>query len=316
MKNSSTNRKTNQASQVGFIPVRWWQMVPFLHLNFELVRDIDPLAERILSHPWAPSSLLEYAYMTGTFLRSIAHFLIISGKRAGVVWTYYRAGIGFILSVGVLRQFQKQGTGIQTINFIEDYVKERGGDALVAVMAARNKPVRWLARAVGGHSLGLATATLTLPNRDLPISHPTKITIKRVGKQNAVEHWKRWRLYEVEHIAGDSGVEIATRLLEAYRWLEPLPRGEYFALYQNDQEIGFADIHRHKSKARLELFPSDAFWSGLRTADLIAALTSYFPSSVDCLMLTQTHADALITDTPFEFARHKENERLYAFKFI
>jgi GNAT superfamily N-acetyltransferase len=316
MKNKRAREKTDPESQVEFLPVRWWQMVPFLHLNFELVREIDPLAERILSHPWAPSSLLEYAYMSGTFLRSITHFITASGKQAGVAWTYYRARIGFILSVGILRQFRRAGMGMQTIDFIENYVRDQGGDALVAVMAIRNKPVRWLARAVGGHSLGLATATLMLPNRNLSTSHPAEITIKRIGKQDAVKRWKRWRLYEVEHVAGGGGVEIAARLLEAYRWLETLPRGGYFALYQNGQEIGFANMHQRKSQVRLELFPSNVFWSGPRTADLIAALTPYFPSPVDCLILTQTHADALTADTPFEFERHKENERLYAFKFI
>jgi GNAT superfamily N-acetyltransferase len=316
MKSKLVNKKSNHEQRIDFVPVRWWQMIPFLHLNFELVRNVDPRAERILSHPWALSSMLEYIYMSGVFLRSIAHFLTISGKRAGVVWTYYQAGIGFILSVGILRQFQKQGMGIQTVNFIEDYIKERGGDILVAVMAARNKPVQWLTRAVGGRPLGLATTTLTLSTVDLPISPSFEIEVRRLEKPEAARAWKHWRLHEVERVAGDDGVRVAARLLESYYWLERLPQGRHLGLYQNAQKIGSAHVQRGKSGLHLYLFPSDMYWSGSHTADLIAVLVSYLKSPVDCLTLTQTHADALAIDAPFDFERREEEERFYAFKFI
>jgi len=303
------------APQIKYVPASWWQMIPFLRMNFELVRDIDPLAERILSNPWAPSSLLEYAYMSGTFLRSITHFITISGERAGVTWTYYRAGIGFILSVGILRQFRQAGMGMQTIGFIESYVKSRGGNALVAVMGRRNKPVRFLASAAGGHPLGLATTTLTLSGPPAP-TLATRFEIGPINAKEAAQAWKRWRLHEVEQVAGASGAEVAARLLASYSWLEPLPRGMHLSLHQNGREIGCAHVRQHRKETRLYLFPSHTLWSGDDAADLIASLTCYLNSPITHLELTQTHADMLAVDAPFSFERLEDRDRLYSFKLL
>ena len=64
--------------RVEFVPVRWWQAATFICLNFEIVRGRDPMADRILTRPWTPSSLLEYAYQLDTFFRSNTHFVIIN----------------------------------------------------------------------------------------------------------------------------------------------------------------------------------------------------------------------------------------------
>lgn len=300
---------------VSFVPVRWWQAMAFLRMNFELVRGIDPLADHILSRPWAPSSILEYAYMLGTFLRSTAHFIVISDQRAGIAWAERRAGLAFILNVGMLPQFQKQGIGMDTIAFIEAYAKRRACDALVAVVAAGNKPVQWLARASGGRSLGLATTTLTLSTAALSTPPNFQVESKPLERSEAITAWKRWRLHEVERVSGADGVDVASRLLTAH-FVPPLPRGKYYALYQDQEEIGFAAAHRDKDGTKVELFPDSRFWPGPETAQLVAALSSNLGIAVHHLTLTQTHADALADTAPFDFERHREWDRIFLFKRI
>jgi hypothetical protein len=315
MGNECQQKDGDPGHQMDFVSARWWQMIPFLRLNFELVRNIDPLAERIASRPWALSSLLEYAYMAGTYLRSITHFVTVSGERAGVVWTYYRARIGFILMVGVVRRFLKPGMGLGMVDFIEDYVRRLGGDALVAVMAVRNRAVRWMAREAGGRPLGLATARLRL-SKSLSAIPVTGIDLRRMKRSEAARAWKRWRLHEVEHVAGADGIEIAARLLDSYTWLEPLPRGRHVGLSVDGQEIGSAHIQRHRDGLCLHLFTSQAFWSGRHTANLVAAIAAHTGSVVDHLIVTRTHALTLDTDASFEFEREKDKERVYAFKLL
>jgi GNAT superfamily N-acetyltransferase len=311
--NDSPLHKTPDA--VSFVPVRWWQAMAFLRMNFELVRGIDPLADRILSRPWAPSSVLEYAYMLGTFLRSTAHFIVISNARAGIAWADCRAGLAFILNVGMLPQFQKQGVGMETIAFIEAYAKRRACDALVAVVAAGNKPVQWLARASGGRLLGLATTTLTLSAVNLPTPPISQVESKPIERSEAIAAWKRWRLHEVERVSGADGVGVASRLLTTH-FVQSLPRCKYYALYQDQEEIGFASVHQDKDSVKIRLFPDSRFWPGPETAKLVAALSSNLGLPIHHLTLTQTHADALADTASLNFERHREWERIFPFKRI
>jgi GNAT superfamily N-acetyltransferase len=311
--NTSPPHKTPDA--VSFVPVRWWQAMAFLRMNFELVRGIDPLADHILSRPWAPSSVLEYAYMWGTFLRSTAHFIVISGARAGVAWADCRARLAFILNVSISPQFQKQGVGMETVAFIEAYAKRRACDALATVMAAGNKPVQWLARASGGRSLGLATTTLTLSDVNLPTPPASQVESKPLERLEAIAARKRWKLHEVERVSGADGVDVASRLLTTH-FVQPLPRGQYYALYQDQEEIGFASVHQDRDSTKIELFPNSRFWPGPETVKLIAAFSSDLGLPIHHLTLTQTHADALADTAPFDFERHREWERIFLFKRI
>ncbi len=301
--------------KVDFAPVRWWQAISFIRLNFKLVQDSDPLAARISSQPWALSSLLEYGYMLGTFFRSNAYFIAVSGERAGATWLACRSGISFALSVGMLPRFQRSGIGAQTITFIENLAKRQGCDALAGTVAVGNEPMHQLIKSAGYHALGLATTKLTLSTNSLSPLPSTEIEIRRMGKSKAVKAWKHWKLYEVEHVAGRDGTDVAARLLDS-DLLQPLPWGKYLALYQDDQKIGFTYARRRQDRLELGLFPSTAFWTGTETAKLVATISADLESPVHELVLTQTHANALAESAPFGFERHRERERIYSFRYI
>jgi GNAT superfamily N-acetyltransferase len=294
---------------VEFVPVRWWQAGDFIRLNLEVVQGRDPMADHILSRPWALSSLLEYAYMLIRFLRSNAHFIAISGERGGLVWTVRRWDVFFIITIGMLPRFQQRGIGLQTMAFVEEHARRQKCQALAAAVAPSNEPVHRLIAASGSHLLGLATTTLTFSDVNFPAT-PSRIEIKKIARAEAVQSWKRWRLYEVERVAGQVGVDVAAVLLK----LVSLPRGSYLALYQDGQEIGFAFAHRREDEPTLGLFPSAKFWSGPQTAELVALLGSHLGSSARRLTLTQTHADVFAASAPFDFERHREPERHFAFK--
>jgi hypothetical protein len=306
--------------KVEFVPVRWWQAVGFIRLNFEVVGGHDPWADRILSRPWAPSSLIEYAYMLVTFPGSNAYFIVASGERVGVLWMIRHSGLFYILSLGLLPHFRARDTGMQiarllirTVRFIEDYAKRENCEMGIARIATMNKPIQRMVRMFGANPLGLATTTLALSTVPPPTSSLPDIEVRQMRKSEAVKAWRRWRLYEVEHVAGRSGVEVAANLLKSFYWLDSFPRGEYLALYQNKQEIGFAFARQHEGEHELGLLPSATFWAGPQTVALVTVLASYLDSPVRYLTLTQKHADALDTSTAFDFERNREQERHFVF---
>jgi GNAT superfamily N-acetyltransferase len=291
-------------------PVRWWQVIDFMRLNFELVQGHDPVADRILSQPWALSSLLEYAFMLRAFLVSTAHFIRVSGERAGLLWTVHRRGIIVIITLGLFARFQRSGVGARIASLIEDRARRRGCKAMVAVVAATNEPVHRLIEIRGGRPLGLGTTMLTLSSVSPAVSFPTDVEIREIEKSEASGAWRRWRLHEVEHVTKGAGLDVAADLLES------LPRGKHLALYEDGQEIGFAFARQRARELELGLFPSNAFWEGQRTGDLIAALVAHLGSPVRRLTLTQTHADMLADTAPFDFERHLEQERHFMFKLL
>jgi hypothetical protein len=101
--------------------------------------------------------------------------------------------------------------------------------------------------------------------------------------------------------------------MNAFDWMEPLPRGRHLGLCQNDREIGFAIARQYQGESEVGLLTSDEFWSGPQTAILVATLASYLDSPIRYLRVALGHADTLEIAAPFEFERRRERERQYVF---
>lgn len=297
---------------VELVPVHWWQAVPFLRLNLEIVRGRDPLADRLLARPWAPSSLLEYGYMLARFLRSYPYFIFISGEQAGLLWLVRWDNLYFVNTLGLFPQYQQRGVGMRTVSLIEEQAFRLGCTYLATAVAPGNEAVHRLIVAYGGRPLGLATVRARLTGVDSPTSPLPGITVERVDKRTALQAWRRWRLHEVEQVAGPDGVEPASTLLKQMY----LPQGEHLILRQNGQEIGYACISRGEGEMETALFPAASFWEGEKTAGLLAALEAWGELPVRRLELTRTHYYAL-ANSVVKLERYRvEEERHFAFKRV
>ena len=307
--------------KIDFVPTRWWQVLDFIHVNFEMVRNRDPWADRVLSRPWALSSLLEYAYVLAKFPFSSTYSIVVSGERVGVLWLIRRKKLLYMLSFGLVSDFRTGNVGllvarllIRTRDFVEDYAARHNCEMLVLKIAADNQPSQRMAKLFRCRSLGLATTRLTLSTPSLSAPSPERVEIRKLRKSEAVKAWRRWKLYGVERVAGHIGVEVATNFFRSFYWIDALPQGKYLALFQDGQEIGFAFARQREGELDLGLFPSEAFFAGQQTAALAGALASYLKSPVHHLTLTQRHADALAVSAPFNYERHREEERLTLFQ--
>jgi len=289
-----------------FTPARWWQAVDFIRLHFEMVRGRDPWADRVLAQPWALSSLFEYVCMVDNFFRFSNFFILVSGEQAGVISVASRPEFIYIYGLGLLPKYQRGGIGGQAAEFLEGYRARKRVRWGVTAMVIGNKPVHMLVGACGGRLLGLSTATLAI-TAACPAPPFTELVVVSLNKTEANSAWKRWRLYEVEQVAGNDAVELAALLLGR------LPRGKYLGLYQNGQEIGFALAHGQTGELGLDLFPVKAFWSSAPTADLVAALARHLGANIRRLTLTQTHATALAASESFGFEWNREQERHLVF---
>ena len=293
---------------VDFVPARWWEAIGFIRLTFETTRSRDPWVARILARPWSLSSLLEYGYLLDNFFHSSSFFALVSGERAGVVAMHSRPKFVYMEIIGFLPRFQHGRTGIQAAEFINEYTKRHGCKWGVAAMAVKNRPVHMLSNAFHGRLMGLSTTEFTLTATDSRPSVPSELEVKRMNRSAANDAWKRWRLYEVDQVAGHDIIEVASELLEK------MPRGEYLALYHEGQEIGFALARRRGSEMSVDLYPSMQFWSTPSTAKLVVAITCHLGSAVRYLKVTQTHANRLTApDESFIFERHREEERHLVF---
>ncbi len=292
--------------KVDFIPARWWQAVSFIRLYFEMVRGHDPWADRILAQPWALSSLLEYVYMLDNFLRLTNYFVLVSGQQAGVISIASRPEFIYIYGLGLLPKYQRGSIGKQAAEFLEGYGARRKVHWGVAAMAVNNKPVHMLVGACGGRLLGLSTTTVIVTAAS-PAPSSVELEVVPLCRPEASSAWTRWRLYEVEQVAGNDAVELAALLLES------LPGGEYLGLYRHGQEIGFALAHGRADELGVDLFPAKEFWSSAPTASLVAALARHLGANIRRLTLTQTHAKALAVPESFGFERNREQERHLVF---
>jgi GNAT superfamily N-acetyltransferase len=288
------------------VPARWWQAVSFIRLYFEMVRGFDPWADRILARPWAPSSLLEYIYMIDNFFRLSNFLILVSGEQAGAISLVTRPEFIYIYGVGLLPKYQRARIGKQIVEFLESYGTRKKVHWGVAAMAVNNKPVHMLVGACGGRLLGLSTTTLTVTTAG-PAPSSVELEVVPLCRPEASSAWTRWRLYEVEQVAGNDAVELAALLLES------LPRGEYLGLYRRGQEIGFALAHGPRVELDIDLFPAKEFWSSASTAGLVVALARHLGANIRRLTLTQTHAKTLNASEAFGFERNREQERHLVF---
>jgi len=290
--------------KIDFVPARWWDALDYFRLTLEMVRGRDPLADQLLARPWSLRSLLEFGYLLDNFFHASTFFVVVSGERAGVISMRHYPQFIYMDALGVLPEFQRGDIGRRIGKFIRDYGIRRKYHWGVAAMAVSNKPVHMLCGAFGGRLLGLSTTKLTL---GLSISMPSEFEMKRLKRSEAREAWKRWKLDEVKHVAGEGVVEIAAQLLGT------LPRGEYLALYQKGQEIGFALARRQKGEVGIDLYTSTQFWSSESTAGFVAALAHHLGSTARYLQVTQTHANTLTASASFDFRRHREEERHFVY---
>jgi len=296
-----------QEPQVEFVPARWWEAIRCIRLALETVRGRDPWADQVLARPWSWSSLLRYGYLLDNFFHSSTFVIRVSGERAGIVSMRLRPKFIYIDIVGLLPQFQRGHTGKRIAEFIYDYGIRHHYQWGVAAMALTNQPVHMLSTSFGGRLLGLSTTRLIRTASPPPLSLTSEFEVRPLTRSTAQAAWRRWRLDEVEHVAGHQVIEIATDLLGA------LPHGKYLALFYQGQEIGFALARQRKGELRVDLYPSTQFWSEASTASLVAAVARYLGSTIHSLTLTQTHANTLSAPESFGFERRRKEERHLVF---
>jgi hypothetical protein len=244
--------------------------------------------------------------MLDNFLRLTNFFILVSGQQAGVISLVSRPEFIYIYGLGLLPKYQRGRIGKQAAEFLEGYRARKKVHWGVAAMAVNNKPVHMLVGACGGRLLGLSTTTLTI-TAAIPAPSSVELEVVPLSKSEASSAWARWRLYEVEQVAGNDAVELAALLLEK------LPRGKYLGLYQHGQEIGFALARGHADELTIDLFPAKEFWSSAPTASLVAALARHLGANIRRLTLTQTHAKTLAASESFGFERNREKERHLVF---
>jgi hypothetical protein len=304
---------------VELVPTRWWQAIEFIRTDFETARGRDPWVDQVLSRPWSPSSLLEYAYGLAEMPFSLPHFVVVSGERVGTLWLTKRSRLLYILSLGLLPHFRANDESMQVgrllikaVRCIEDCAKQFHSEVTVARIAACNTPIQRMVKIFGGKPLGLATTTLTLST--MPPS-PALLTIgvRKIGKTETAKAWRYWKLQAVARVAGSDGVKAASDLLDAFSWIDPLPKGEHFALYQGDRATGLAFVHQHEGDLELGLLTATMYWSGPQTAELVGEMIAHMNSPIRYLTLTQRHADILDGSAPFDFERNREQERHFVF---
>jgi hypothetical protein len=297
------------------VPVRWWQAVEFVRLSFAVLRGCDPWADHVLSRPWAPASLIEYAYILLQFPTSSAYFLVASGKRVGVLWLISRADIAYMVNLGLLPGFRSHQSGmriarllITTMKFVEDYVGKRGLEALVLRMAGSNAASRRMATMFGCRSLGLATTTLTL---DPAITGPPPPhgAFKPLSRRRAARRWKRFKLHAVERTSGPTGVKVATRFVELFDWVDAMPRGKALGLHRNGQEVGLALVCRRDGEINLHLLTDAAPLDALDTIALAGELAGYLNAPIRHLTVTLEHAKTITELEPYQLQRHRNEER-------
>jgi hypothetical protein len=306
---------------VEFVPMRWWQTIDYIRTDFETARGRDPWVDRVLSHPWSPSSLLEYAYALAEIPFSIPYYIVVSGERIGTLWLTRRSRLLYIFSLGLLPHFRESDTGMQAgrllikaVRCIEDCAKRFNSVVSVGKIAACNAPIQRMVKIFDAKPLGLATTTLALAADSFKTTS-FNINTKEIKKADFVKAWRHWKLRAVAHVAGNNGIKAATILLEGYSWIDPLPKGEYFALEQDGEEIGVACAHRREGETELSLLTAANRWTGQETAALIAAMASRL-DTIRYLTVTQKHADILDETPAFEFERKREQERHFVFWIV
>lgn len=305
---------------VEFVPVHWWQTIEFIRIDFETTKGRDPWVDQVLSRPWSPYSLLQYAYALAEMPFSFPYYITVSGERVGTLWLLKRSKVLYIYSIGLLQSYREdKATGMQAgrilikaVQCIEDSSQKTNAEVTIARIAVHNAPIQRMVKIFDAQPLGIATTTLTLSPLSTTVSLPG-LEIKAINKSKAKKAWQNWKLHAAAHVAGDSGAQAAKELIETLSWADPLPKGKYFALEQGGEAIGFASVHRCKGELGLGLLTTTNRWRGSETAALVAAMASHLGSAVRYLTVTQKHADVLDETPAFEFEREREQDRHFVY---
>ena len=167
------------------VPARWWEAGHYVAVSLAMARGRDPWADHILNNPWAPASLLEYAYMLDNFVRYDNFLVKMSGKRAGILSLRSRPNYIYIYSLGLMLEYQHSGLGQMLGEFVWDYLGRKGNRLALASVAVVNRPVHVLIRAWGGRLLGLSTTTLTLSGQDAAGTGGGEVRLQRLKRTEA-----------------------------------------------------------------------------------------------------------------------------------
>jgi len=303
---------------IEFVPARWWQAIDFLRTDFETMRGHDPWSDQVLSQPWSPSSLIEYAYSLVSLSDSSPYFITSSGERVGTLWLRTRESVQYIVSLGLLPDYRELASGmeagrllIKAVRIIERHAKERHSEVTVGRLGARNTAVQRMVKVFGAEPLGLATTTLKVKPESLPAPSST-LELNEINRGERKSAWRRWLLRSVEHVAGEDGVTAATKLREAFSWIAPPPKGRYLSLRRGGETVGLAVIEGQNS---IGLFVVPALWSGAGTAAVVSDLARQETNPVRALTLTQAHADKLGTEA-FDYDRNPSTERHFVYWIV
>ena len=287
------------------VPARWWEAGSFIAINFAMARGRDPWVDHILARPWSLNSLLEYLYTLDAFVRHDNFIVKVAGRRAGVVSLRRHASFIYVYSLGLLPEFQRGGLGQPLGQFVKDFTQNQGYSVAVASVAVDNRPAHVLIRSFGGRLLGLATTTLSIPADGWPAEPDRPVELKSLTARDVPAAWRRWRLHEVEQVAGHEAVEIADMVLD-----RP-PRARFVACEVDGQEVALAYTRRKAGSIEAGLFPAHEHWGERATLCLLAALVRRAGGPISRLTMSLTHADALGATWPtsLHFGRQREQER-------
>jgi ribosomal protein S18 acetylase RimI-like enzyme len=291
------------------VPARWWEVGPFIRINLEMTRGRDPWGDRLLARPWAPAHMLEYLYMLDAFARFDNFLVKVAGQRAGVLALHRRPRFIYVYSLGLLPEFQRGKLGSQLGEFVRDYSRRHDLDVAVASVSVVNRPVHVLVRAFGGRLLGLSTTSLAVLEAASPPEPMPGLRAQPLQRGQVLAAWSRWRLHEVEQVAGPEAMEVAGWVLD-----KP-PRARYLACFTGEEEVGLAYLRRARGGVEIGLFPTHELWGESGTLGLLAALARHVQAPVRRLTLTQTHADMLCAAWPGtqRFERQRDQERHLVF---
>jgi ribosomal protein S18 acetylase RimI-like enzyme len=324
---SLTNPKMSNKAQaaVELIPARWWEVIAYIRMNVAIMRGHDPWMDQVLARPWSLHSLVEYAYMVVGFFLSRAQWIYVSGERAGVLWAREKRQVQYIVSLGLLPQFQARGTGVRAASLLMEYSNQRGFDLTAARIAVRNKDIQAVVNAFGAIVPGLAMTQLKLaplgPPEALEDQPSLQIQLKLMSRGKAAQNWRRWKLQGVRHLASEKPAAAVGTLLDAWGWLDALPRGDCYAVSTKEREVGVAIASLHGDACEITLACDPAWWVAAKTVDLVRSLATEVGKELRFLAVTRQHADILEIGSLFDFERDRESERhlvlwMYPYRFL
>jgi hypothetical protein len=281
--------------------------------------------DQILARPWSLHSLMEYAYMLVGFFLSRAQWIYVSGERAGVLWAREKPRVQYILSLGLLPQFQARGTGVRAASLLMEYSNQRAFDLTAARIAVCNMEIQAVVNAFGAIVPGLSMTRLQLVSLESPEASESQSDLetlfKQMRRENAAQTWRRWKLRGVRHVSGEESATAVEALLGAWGWLDALPSGDWYAVSAKGREVGVAIVSLDGDTCEITLACDPAWWVADKTVGLVRSLAAEIGKELHFLAVTRQHADMLEIGGSFDFERDREAERhlvlwMYPYRFL